>query len=318
MKWATTILTAACLGTLPAATFAQTVGVGTGPQGSLTNVMGAAIAKAAADGSDLQSRAVPHTSNDQHIPLVSRGSMTFGLANAQQIHAARTGTDQYENRKLDNLRLVTLVLKFPVGLVVRKDSDITGISDLKGKRVPTGYTAQPTVIAQLDAMLANGGLSLTDVEKVPVPNTTRGNEDFMQNKVDVAMGSLGGARIRQVDAKTGGIRVLPFDDSAEAVARMKKHFPVGYLLELKPPRIGVTKPIKTMAFDFVLVTAADTPEDVVYKLVKSVYNGKGAMVSVSKAFSSFDPKEMPKQYDGQIYHPGAVKYYKEAGVWPGK
>ncbi len=320
MKWTTAIIAALGTSLLSGAALAQTVGVGTGPQGTLTNVMGAAIAKAASDASDLKTRAVPHTSNDLHLPLVNKGSVTFGLANAQQIHAAATGTEQYKGRKLDNLRLVTLILKFPVGLVVQKDSDIQKISDLKGKRVPTGYKAQPTVIAQLDAMLANGGLTVADIKPVPVPNTTRGNEDFMQGRADTAMGSLGGARIRQVDAKVGGIRVLPFDDSPAAVARMQKAFPSGYLLELKPGpgTLGVSKPIKTMAFDFVLVTSKDTPDDVVYKVVKAMHGGKKSMVGVSKAFGNFQPSEMAKQYAGQTFHPGAVKFYKEAGIWPGK
>ena len=124
----------------------------------------------------------------------------------------------------------------------------------------------------------------------------------------------------RVDAKVGGIRVLPFDDSPEAVARMQKAFPVGYLLELKPGpgTLGVSKPIKTMAFDFVLVTSKDTPDEVVYKVVKAMHGGKKSMAGVSKAFNNFQPSEMPKQYDGQTYHPGAIKFYKEAGMWPGK
>ena len=58
---------------------AQSIGVGTGPQASLTNRLGSGVAKVIADGAGLNTRAVPHTSNAHHTPLVEKGNITFGV-----------------------------------------------------------------------------------------------------------------------------------------------------------------------------------------------------------------------------------------------
>lgn len=299
---------------------AQTVGIGTGPQGTMTNAAGSAIAKVASDVYNLQTRAVPHTSNDLHLPLVNRGAIQFGMSNIQGVTAAATGTEQFEGRKLDNIRAVARVFPLPVGIVVQKDSDIRTVADLKGKRFPMGYTAQPTVIGIINAMLANGGVAPGEVRAVQVPNTTRGNEDFMQGRVDAAMGSLGGARLRQVDARVGGIRILPFDTSDEAVKRMQSVASFTYLIELKPGSgsIGLEAPIHTMAYDFLVVASTETPDEMVYQVAKAVHGNRDGLISVSRAYDGFEPERMATRYEGVEYHPGAVKFYREIGIWPPK
>jgi uncharacterized protein len=299
---------------------AQTVGIGTGPQGTMTNAAGAAVAKVASDVFNLQTRAVPHTSNDLHLPLVNRGAIQFGMSNIQGVTAASTGTEQFEGRKLENIRVVARVFPLPVGIVTRKDSDIRTVSDLRGKRFPMGYTAQPTVVGVINAMLANGGLKPNDVQAVQVPNTTRGNEDFMQGRVDAAMGSLGGARLRQVDARVGGIRILPFDTSDEAVKRMQSVASFTYLLELKPGAgsVGLEEPIHTMAYDFLIVASTETPDEMVYQVTKAAHGNRDGLIAVSRAYEGFEPERMATRYQDVEYHPGAIKFYREAGIWPPK
>jgi len=90
-------LTAAAAITLMAGTAAaQSIGIGTGPQASLTNRIGSAIAQVLADEAGLKTRAVPHTSNSAHVPLVDRGTLAFGVNSTQQVSAAVAGTDQFK------------------------------------------------------------------------------------------------------------------------------------------------------------------------------------------------------------------------------
>jgi len=314
-KFATAALGATMMMTLPAA--AQTVGFGTGPQGTMTNAAGSAIAKVVNDAAKLQTRAMPHTSNDLHLPLVNRGQIQFGVSNIQGAYAAINGTEQFEGRQQPNIRIVGNLFPLPVGVLVRKDSDIKTLSDLKGKRFPVGYTAQPTVIGVNAALLANAGLTVDDVAGVQVPNTTRGNEDFMQGRVDAVFGSLGGARLRQVDARVGGIRIIGFDESPEAVKRMQAEFPHAYLIELTPGpgNVGVTEPIKTMAYDFLIVTSTEVSEEMAYEVTKAIHTSRDGLISVSRAYDRFDPAEMARRYEGTEHHPGAIRYFKEAGLW---
>ena len=72
------------------------------------------------------------------------------------------------------------------------------------------------------------------------------------------------------------------------------------------------------AFDFLLNTAAEVPDDVVYKVVKALHDGKKELLQSFKGLGLFNPQRMTKTYAGLAFHPGAIKFYREAGQWPPK
>jgi len=305
----------AALALLTAAASAQTVGIATGPQATPTNATGSAIAKVVNEATGLQTRAVPNTSNDIAMPGLNRGQTDFAIASIDLADTAFRGVEQFDGRKLGNIRVVAKLFPLNVGIVVRKSSPIKTVADLKGKRYPSEFTAQKGVIKVSVALLANGGLSYKDVVGVPVPNTSRGNEDFIQGKSDSAMLALGAARLKQTDAQVGGIRILPIDTSPAGMERMKKIMPHAYAYQLKVGALpGADAATPIMAYDLMLVAAAQTKDDIVYKAVKAMHEGKSKLIAVTPVFRDFDPAKMHTSYPGLQYHPGAVKYYKEAGV----
>jgi TRAP transporter TAXI family solute receptor len=188
---------------------------------------------------------------------------------------------------------------------------------MKGKKYPSEFTAHRGVLKVAEALLANAGLTYPDVDAAPVPNTSRGNDDFVQGKSDSAMLALGAARLKQTDAQVGGIRILPIDSTPDGIARMKKLMPHAYAFKLKAGAIpGADTEITIMSYDLLLVAAAQTKDDVVYKAVKAMHEGKAKLVAVTPVMRNFQPAGMYVNYQGLPYHPGAIKYYKEAGVAP--
>lgn len=316
MKSSRLVISALAIGLVSSTAAAQTVGIGTGPNASLTNRMGSAIAKVIADGTGFKTRAVPHTSGSAHVPLVDKGTLTFGVNSTQQISAGTSGTAQFTGHKMGNWVMAARIVPLPVGTLVRKDSPYHTLNDLKGKRITVGYTAQKTVLFVLNGFLYNAGMKVSDFEGVPVPNTTAGAQLFLKGQVDGSLSSLGGARLRRAAAKVGGIRILGMDNSPEAVARMQEGYPNSYLVQLKPGKrsIGVEKPIWVMAFDMVLMTSTKTPDEIVYKSVKALHSGKEAMVKISPVFNRFRPDNMVPAYKGVRMHPAALKFYDEVGV----
>ena len=294
---------------------AQTVGIATGPQATPTNATGSAIAKVVNEATGLQTRAVPHTSNDIAMPILNRGQVDFAIASIDLANTAYHGLEQFKDRKLGNVRIVAKLFPLNVGIIVRKDSGITSAAQLKGKRYPSEFTAQKGVVKVAEALLANAGLSYQDVVGVPVPNTSRGDEDFIQGKSDSAMLALGAARLKQTDAQVGGIRILPIDTSPEGIARMKKLMPHAYAFTLKQGAVpGADADIPIMSYDLLLVATAQTKDDIVYDAVKAMHQGRDKLVAVTPVFRNFQPAGMYANYEGLLYHPGAVKYYKEAGL----
>jgi hypothetical protein len=203
-------------------------------------------------------------------------------------------------------------------LFVRKDSDIKAIRDLKGKRLPSEFSAQKTIKHTLTAHLANAGLTWDDVRQVPSPTVPRSADDFAAGKTDVFYFALGSAKVMQVGAAVGGLRVVPLDDTPAAIARLRAILPGSYLVVAQPGKNmeGLDQPTKVVARDMILVTNDKVAEDIVYKTVKALHGSRQSLVSTFVGLGRFEPARMPIAINGVPHHPGALKFYREIGAAP--
>ena len=297
---------------------AQIYSLGTGKQGFFTYSAGAAIAKVAADGG-LNLRVKPFGGTSAYVPGVNAGEQQFGLANELETHYAVTGTVIYKGKEQPNLRVVAVLTPLYSEFLVAKDSPIKSIADLKGKRIPSGYASQRVLQVLTTGTLANGGLSMKDVQGVPVPNVVGGANEFLQGNTDAFMFAVGAGKVAEVNAKKP-VRVLPIDHSKEAMERMRKFIPVAYATVLKPGkgRAGVDEPTWVYAYDYLVLVNDKVADDAVYKLTKLLHDHPKELAANFGALSGFDPKRMNKDMGPVKFHPGAIKYYKEIGEWPPK
>ncbi|MEZ5788894.1 MAG: TAXI family TRAP transporter solute-binding subunit, partial [Xanthobacteraceae bacterium] len=156
---------------------AQTVGIATSNPGSIFHNIGTAVANAA-NKSGVSATIQPATSPNQYIPFVNSGGIEFGVANLQEVNYAITGEAWWNGVKNPNLRIVGMIMPLREAIFVRADSDIKSIADLKGKPMTDGYTAQNTILPQLDAIYATADMSRADVKPVNVPSVVAGADAF--------------------------------------------------------------------------------------------------------------------------------------------
>jgi TRAP transporter TAXI family solute receptor len=298
---------------------AQTVGIGATTT-AYTAQAGAAISKVVSEKAGLQMRVQPYGGTSAYVPVVNAGTLEFGLANELETHFAVTGTAIYDKRPQKNLRIVTVLTPFASGMYVRKDSNIHTLQDLKGKRVPSGWASQKIIGVLLSGVLATANMSYKDVVSVPVPNVVKGADDFAAGKTDAFFFALGAGKVRETDAKVGGIRALPIETSPEAVARMRKFVPPGYpkLYTPSPVNTGIEKPTYVMTYDYLMLSNDKVADDIVYRVVKSMHDSKDDLAASFPALKQFSPEHMAKVFPGVQFHPGAIKYYTEIGQWPPK
>lgn len=296
---------------------AQTVSIVTTPPGSYTNSAGAAMAKVISEKTKL--RAVLQAQAQQGMIPVAKEEAEFGMSNSFDLTFYVTGTGDYEGQGPHrNLRLVASMIPYRVAFHVRADSPMRTVADVKGKRIAGGFNAQRTIARITEAILATAGLSYKDMVEVLAPNVNRAAEDFTAGKTDVLFFALGSAAVKQAAAAVGGLRVLPIDETPEAAARMQAVLPGSYVIEVTPsPAIeGVSQPTKVLAFDMVLCTYARVPENVVYEVTKALHQNKSALATTFGAFEMFVPDHMAKPVKDVEFHPGAARYYREAGILP--
>jgi hypothetical protein len=286
---------------------AQTYGLATMAAGTLAHTASSAIAKVLKEKGGMNVLVQATAGESVLIPMVAHGEINFGTANMLEVQ------EGIQTGKLQNdLRIIGSIYTLRIGLFARKDSGMSNMADLKGKRVPAGYSAMRTLDKNTQAMLATANLTLNDVKPVMVPNVIRGGDDFIAGATDAFMFSFGGPKVREADASVGGVRALAVGDSPEGIAASRKIFPYGYFVEVKPGpvNVGVDKPMKAYAMDYVLFTSAKTPDAVVEKMLDTMIHNKADMVAVAPIMNDFTAEGLHKAH-AMTYHPGALKYFKD-------
>jgi TRAP transporter TAXI family solute receptor len=307
-KIGTGFVALAVLGLASGAASAQTYGFATLPPGTLNHTSASAMAKILKDKANMNVLVQPTAGDQVIVPMVSRGEAELGIANAMELH------DGFK-KGLKDLRIVAAVHALRVGFFVRKDSGMTKVADLKGKRVPYGFSAMRALEPTVRAILATAGLTEKDIKPVLVPNVIRSADDFVSGAADAFYFAFGAPKVREVDATAGGIRMVEVDEKGMPAAR--KIEPWGYVLEVKPGPVfvGVEKPMKVYGFDNVVFTSSKTKDEVVQKFLDTLLQNKKELIAIQPVLWEFTPKFAYKQYDVP-YHPGAVKYYKGQNVQP--
>lgn len=314
--------TAACLFMGGAAT-AQTISIGTSPAGGSTYAATAALAKVVAEKTGLKVRIVPFGGMEQWGPLMNSGKIDFGVGAATDVSFAIDGKVNFKGHPEKNVRAVASLYNFYVGFLVRKNSPIKTVAELKGKRVPTRFSNQKPALRHYEAALALAGLTEKDLDGVPTPNVIRAAQDFIEGKTDATWFAIGAGKVSEVDARVGGIRFLSVPDSPSAIARMRKIAPAAYISELAPGRFtGIIGPTKAVTEDYMLVAGKHVPNDVVMKFAKVLYESKTELSSISPNWKRYDPRKLGKNLGENLsnvpFHPGAIAYYKSIGIWNAK
>lgn len=319
MKLAARIGTAVMAMGIAGAAGAQQVSIGTSNPGSIYHGTGVVLAKFLNEKADVKATIQPFASPNVFIPAIEAGEMQLGLANIAELQWALLGKEHFEGRPQKSLRAVAIAYPLRSAIFVRKDSPIKTLTDLKGRPAVDGFTSQKIIIPLLDAMYATVGMTRKDVRPVQVPNVVIGADTFAAGKTDMFFFAIAAPKPREVDAAVGGIRMLSLPNTPEALAKVREHFPPGYLrLENpSPANVGVLAPGYSLAYDALVFAGAKTPDDVAYKTAKTLYEHGKAMAESSPPYRLFDPKAMAKDASPLQYHPGAIKFYREVGIWTG-
>ncbi|WP_417674429.1 TAXI family TRAP transporter solute-binding subunit [Roseibium sp.] len=305
-----------------ASAYAQVVTIATGAQGSLAYNSGQAVAKVAND-AGIVARTQPLVG---YLPLINSGEVDFGFSNGVEAEYAFSGTGNYD-RKNPNMRLVGVMFPLTTGLMAPCDLGLKTIADVKAKaaelRIASEYTSSTIIPFYIAGGLANAGLTYDDFKKVPVASFVAGINALGDGLVDLALVSLNSGAGQQAAVKLksrGGLCYVSQDDSEAGVAAFKKYLPAGDIVSLKQnEKINGLQDsgANIMRIPWMMLTNADVSDDLVYKITKAVAENKKALKASFGAFARADRDAMAP-VNMVPYHPGAIRYYEEAGIKVGK
>jgi TRAP transporter TAXI family solute receptor len=249
------------------------------------------------------------------MPLVNSGEIEFGVANLQEFNYALEGKEWFAGSVNPDLRIVALIMPLREAIFVRKDSAIRTIADLKGKPMVDGYTAQQTILPQLDALYATAGLTRADMKPVQVPSVTGGADAFMAGDAAGFIFAHGAGKVREADAAVGGLRALTIEPTDANLALAREHWPVAFFSELKAGSMpGVAEDGWFFAYPQVVFTHANAPEEAVYALAKALHESKATLAGTFPPFNAFNPDDMAGDIAPAEFHPGAIRFFEEVGI----
>lgn len=296
---------------------AQTMVIATDRQGSLMNRVGTAMAKIMTDNSELRFVVRPFAGPDAYLDAQNNGQIKLSVVTASSIFLEVTGGNK--SKKVRNnfriLRAGPNVLR--LGLIVRDDSPIKTVSDLKGRKLTSDFGGHSTLPRSIATGLGNGGLTWDDVKKVPVTGVVDGIKTFGAGRVDSSWGAAGMPAIREIHAKTK-VRFLSFDDSPEKVAKMREMMFPGLQLSKFPkpiPPLGIMQPTNLITYDTYLLANKDLDKATAAKIVEALWKGTESFTKASPIFRGFAKKNAVTLFPMVPYHDAAIAFYKSQGLW---
>ncbi|HKQ67495.1 MAG TPA: TAXI family TRAP transporter solute-binding subunit [Methylomirabilota bacterium] len=298
----------------------KSVTIGTNPAGTVYFALASGIAKVVSGGAGYLMVVQPHAGTSTMLPLINTGEMEFGIQNGVDLWLAYRGPAQQIGGRnpfahTPNVRLVMRGAPLMVGLLVRKDSPIKTVHDVKGKRFTGEYRAHLAVWYNMFGHLSSAGLTWNDVKVVPVNTVNDGVDALLQNRADVTQHALNSAKVKEADAAVG-VRHISDDCSPAGEARMKKAVPGYYPRIVKPGAItGVVEDTCVVAYDTYFFAGKTVPDQVVELALKAVWEGGAELVPIHPMFKEWTQDRAVDPEASIPYHPGAIRFYKERGAW---
>ncbi len=252
------------------------------------------------------------------VPQVSDGRLhVYPGGAALAMVRAYKGDGEFEGKDFSNLRVLfqPFVLQ-ALGPAVPASSNIYSISQLKGKRVPGVFPGQVSLYREATVFLAAGGLTWDEVTVVPVADMIENYNAMKEGRVD-AIYALGATIPGVVELNAAiPLRVLSLGRHASEIPGFYDLLPGDDTVVVRNIGIlsGVTEEIIGLWHPFWSYSSTDVSDDVAYEVVKAVYENYEELQSSHVLMKTFTPERM--LFEPPIpYHPGAVRLYKEKGVW---
>ena len=212
-----------------------------------------------------------------------------------------------------DLRAVLSLHAEPLTVVARADSGIASVGDLKGKRVNIGNPGSGQR-ATTEALMAANGWTMADFAQVSELPSDEQAAALAAGRVDAIVFTVGHPSGGIYDAtQSTAARLVPI--TGPAVDRLVADNPY-YTKATIPGGLyrGNDSPTPTFGVRATLVTTAGTPDDVVYLVVKSVFENLEEFKRLHPALAHLDRREMARAALTAPLHPGAERYYREAGL----
>ncbi len=247
---------------------------------------------------------------------VQNGELEAGMAAADVTRSMYLGEGKFDGKPHDKLRIVANLYPEDLHLVLPKGAKLGSLSDLEGKRVGIAQAGSGTQVAVLQ-MLEKWGINRDNIDEAEL-NNSQSAERLADGQLDAYFYAAGWPVSAMVQlATTKGMELHSFSD--EDLAKINEAVPA-YIPSKIPGGVyeGIDYEVKTPAVSALLVVSSDLSDDLVHGITEALWNkntrtlldnghAKGKQITPDTALDGIAALGVP-------LHPGAERFYKEAGL----
>jgi len=249
-----------------------------------------------------------------NINAVLSGDLTFGICQSDRQYQAWHGLAEWEDKgPQKDLRACFSIHPESVTLVAADDAGIRTIQDLRGKRVNIGNPGSGQRQNAIDA-LTNAGI---DYKKDIIAESAKAAEApglLQDGRIDAFFYTVGhpSGAIKEATAGKRKVHFVPITGLDKLLAKYpyyaKAYIPIKFY-----PSATNKEDVPTFGVKATFVTSAKTPDNIVYAIVKEVFDNFETFKKLHPAYSVLTKQNMLEGLTAPL-HPGALKYFKEVGL----
>jgi TRAP transporter TAXI family solute receptor len=288
--------------------------IGTGGTAGTYYPVGGMIANAVSQPGKIVATAQASNGSLANVTGIAGGAMESGFSQADVATWAQKGTGIYEGKpNVPGLRLIANLYPESVHVVVKKGAGFKTVADLKGKRVALDEPGSGTLVNARAILLAYG-IKESDIkpEYIKPGQAADKLKDGTLDAFFFTGGAPAGA-IAELASAGGGIDILSIEGKeADALRAASPFFAPDVIAAETYKGIGA---VKTLAVGAQWVTSDKVDANTVYEVTKALFSEAAQkQLANGHAKGKFITKENAVKSAGIPFHPGAEKYYREAGL----
>ncbi len=299
--------------------------LGTGGQTGVYYQVGQGICKLVNRqyGEELKCNAPSTGGSIDNINAIALGERDFGVVQSDWQYHAYKGTSKFEESgAIEDLRFVFSVYPEAYTIVARADSGVEKLEDIKGKRFNIGNPGSGNR-ATNEIIIQNMGWSMKDFAVASELKASEMSKALCDNSIDAYTYTVGNPNAAITEAiVTCNAKLIPvyLNDNDTVVKPMidklvEDNSYYSYVTIPAAAYEGIEEDTLTFGVGATFVSSAKVSEDVVYKLVKSIFEDKNfeRFKKSHPAFAHIEIENMINSFQSIPIHKGAEKYYRERG-----
>ncbi len=251
--------------------------------------------------------------SEYNVNAMSLGDLDIGMVQSDVAYMAYHGEGNFKGRPFTKLRSLFSLHPEPFHIVARKDRGISAFADLKGKKVNIGNPGSGQRLSA-EKLFSVAPFALADMQTEQLKASEA--PDYMRDgRIDAYFYMVGTGSANIIDiANSVDVNIIGLDD--DLLQKLLDGRPY-YVTATIPAETypGNNKPVTTFAVKATLMTTTDLPDDVAYRLVKSLFENFDKFKKTHPALAKLTPAGMLTGLSAP-FHPGAEKYYKEKNLLP--